>query len=357
MSKWKEGFFMEFYEQENDFFSDIEFFTISDIKNNKNTPKYLIEGILKENTVSLVSSASKVGKTTFCTLLAHAVSTGSTFLGRNVHKSGVLYVSKDTDLWEFNERLNLMGLQENNNFNYCFPLNMIITPRSNKENYISLQDLVVEAKNKMDNLKLIVLDMFKDFRDIPAQQEYNNTYIREDIFTMRGICKIFEINIIFLQHTRKDTTNDPLADVMGGQDTTGSIDGTIFCLQKIENEIQPKIMLYLRGRVRNQDYKLLFNPEKLLITLDENQKEETNRYSDPLIGLIRNYVVKNKRFEGSLSELAAALKITQSSNEISYHLNKSQDVLNEENIYFEKLKRTRDKRPYVIELIEKDEEN
>ena len=319
---------------------------------------YLVEEFLKENTVSLISSSAKVGKTTFCTLMSYAVSNGTEFLGKKTKKSGVLYISKDTDLSEFQERLNIMKFKKNTNMMFLFPDNLVINRRkSNEGSSVLLEEIISEYQAKMDNLHLIVLDMFQDFRDVPSNQEYNNTLIREDLFYLKDICKCYEVNIVVLMHNRKNNLKfiaDPLQEVVGGLQTTGAINGSIICLQKVietqlDNSTVVKLLVFIRGRIKNQDIRLIFNPDNMSLSLDENQDRIQN-YSDPCIGTIRNYIIHKGEFKGSLSELASVLKLTQSSNEISRHLSASEAILSQENITITKLPRTSSKRPYLIRL-------
>ena len=319
---------------------------------------YLVEEILKENTVSLVSSSAKVGKTTFSTLMSYAVSNGIDFLGKKTKKSGVLYISKDTDLSEFQERLNIMKFKKNKNLIFLFPENLIISQRNSYDGTSVLLDEVISIyQKKIDDLRLVILDMFQDFRDVPANQEYNNTLIREDIFSLKDMCKYYGINIVILMHNRKNNQkyiSDPLQEVVGGLQTTGAINGSILCLQKVvetkfDNSKVIKLLVFIRGRIKNQDIRLVFNPDDMSLFLDENQ-ENIQNYSDPCVGIIRNFIISNKKFIGTLSELASILKLTQSSNEIRRHLMQSEVILNQENIYIEKLPRTSSKRPYLIYL-------
>src|SRR5438552_2977793 len=57
---------------------------------------YLVEGVLTQGSLALLSAESFVGKTFFGMELARTVSTGATFMGKyRVSRGGVLYIAQD----------------------------------------------------------------------------------------------------------------------------------------------------------------------------------------------------------------------------------------------------------------------
>src|SRR5206468_9847261 len=58
--------------------------------------RYLVEGVLTQGSLALLSAESFVGKTFFGMELARSVSTGTPFMGKYpVSRGGVLYIAQD----------------------------------------------------------------------------------------------------------------------------------------------------------------------------------------------------------------------------------------------------------------------
>ena len=74
--------------------------------------RFLVENLLPEGT-SLVSAASKIGKSWMVLDLGLCLASGKPFLGRKTHQSGVLYLALEDSLGRLQDRMNkILGDQK-----------------------------------------------------------------------------------------------------------------------------------------------------------------------------------------------------------------------------------------------------
>ena len=71
---------------------------------------WLIEGLLRQSGIMLLSAKPKVGKSELARNLASAVATGGEFLGRRCVKSKILWVGLDEPAAHLRDRIEVHGL-------------------------------------------------------------------------------------------------------------------------------------------------------------------------------------------------------------------------------------------------------
>jgi KaiC/GvpD/RAD55 family RecA-like ATPase len=79
---------------------------------------WLVEDLIPEGCVTLITGESGVGKSTLVLALVGAIAYGQKFLGKTVKKQRVLYVDRENPLFAVRERLNLLRIAETRDLLY-----------------------------------------------------------------------------------------------------------------------------------------------------------------------------------------------------------------------------------------------
>ena len=91
--------------------------TINEILNNSTKKDFIVENLMKSNGLYCLVARPKVGKSLFSLQLAHAIATGTIFLGLKVNPSPVLYISTEMNFSQILDRIDKMNLQfDDDNF-------------------------------------------------------------------------------------------------------------------------------------------------------------------------------------------------------------------------------------------------
>lgn len=91
-------------------------FNIEDLPNiwgMQRDQEYLVEGMIPEETLVLLTGESGCGKSSVALALGHAVATGGEFLGHKCEKRKVLFVDGENSVQIFHERFKRFGILEN----------------------------------------------------------------------------------------------------------------------------------------------------------------------------------------------------------------------------------------------------
>ena len=110
----------------------------------------IVEGMLTPG-LWFLAAKPKLGKSFLTMQLAHAVATGSDFLGRKTIKGSVLFVALEDNARRIHSRAKMMGLDKCNNCYFTF-----VSPKLMD----GLEEQLIQKAKELGDCKLIVIDTF-----------------------------------------------------------------------------------------------------------------------------------------------------------------------------------------------------
>lgn len=296
-----------------------------------NKEKYLIEDLLRGNKVSILTGGSKTGKSTIALQMAYAISTGQPFLDKKTKKKDVLYICLDNDEDLIAERLKMMNL--NMDEHVIFSFNKLITlgnelPADGK---IPLSEVINKTFLDHPELGLVIIDLFDNIRSLTIKTEANNVKDAQDMDFIKEIANVMEVHTLLLNHDTKSGILNGYCSSKGGVKLVGSCNGSY--LHLIRNGIgETNATLEVGGRnIREDKLALILDTETLTYSLSQDRVNDEMPYE---IGIIRNFIIKNNGYEGTISNLLQLTKLTIAANRCSRLLNNHKELLKEEGILF-----------------------
>lgn len=209
----------------------MEILNIEQIKmmNSKHQSEF-IERILKgEGKISLLSGAPKSGKSTLALNFAKCIASGTPFLGFNTRKSSVLYISLDSEADTIAQKINAMNIQCN--LNLYFVTDVFIQlgnddSLNTNDDIPTLLEVLQDALIKINDLKIVVIDMFDNIRTLTDYNQYSNEKLRSDLDFVKGIAKNLDLHILLLNHDRKQGASNAYNVSIGGTKLVGLLNAS-----------------------------------------------------------------------------------------------------------------------------------
>ena len=315
---------------------------------------YIVDSLIKGNKVSILTGGSKTGKSTLALQLANSVSKGIPFLNNNTIQCDVLYICLDNDEDLIAERLKLMNLEMDDSVVFCFNKNIVLEDTSSNQDDILLLEVVTETLISHPFLRLVIIDLFDNIRNLTIKTEANNVKDTEDIEYLKGIADGLKIHILLLNHDTKNGSQNGYCSSKGGVKLVGSCNGTY--LHLIRSGIgQTSATLEVGGRnVKEEILQLHLDTSTLTYSLSEENINDDMPYE---IGIIRNYIIKNNGYSGTISNLLQLTKLTIAANRASRLLNTHKDLLASEGITFSIDPSRSNGRIYTFQVEQKDDKD
>lgn len=293
---------------------------------------YLIDNLLKGNKVSILTGGSKTGKTTFALQIANAVSKGDSFLGKKTKQADVLYICMDNEEDLIAERIELMNLEMNDHVTFCFNKQIKLgNDDDTSADSVYLIEVLDAVNTKCPNLSLVIIDLFDNIRSLTVRTESNNVKDAEDIDYVKAIANCMKVHILLLNHDTKSGVQNGYSSSKGGVKFVGSCNGSY--LHLIRNGIgETNAILEVGGRnIKEDRITLQLDTSKMVYSIAEQNIDDDMPYE---VGLIRNFIIKNNGYEGTISNLLQLTKLTIAANRCSRLLNVHKDLLKSEGISF-----------------------
>ena len=313
---------------------------ISEIRKESIKKDFIVDNLMKSNGLYCLVARPKVGKSLLALQLANSVATGNNFLGFRTSPSPVLYISTEMDSTQILNRIDMMGLQFNDN-------NFLVIEQNVGERKLNLMDLQSQFQEFANdyNGKLVIIDMFSGI-DLNNGYDLNNYQDMGQIVIpkFREMCKKYNFTILLVHHLNKNNTS------LGSTAIDGSVDGKITL--KEDTNIKNKIIFNYESR----DYEsidLVLKRNKNLIF--EISKVESDDLNVNLV-IFLNYAIKQQEFTFTSSEITSKLNLQITPSTFGRLLNNNIANLEKEGLYIEQ-KRTAEERTYTARYKEPDYEN
>lgn len=335
---------------------NLKFLNVSEIRKlNQDCQNEYIEKILRgEGKVSLITGAPKSGKSTLALNFAKSIASGIPFLGFNTMKSSVLYISLDSEADTIAHKINAMGVQ--NDLDLYFVTDLYIqlgndAELSTNDEIPTLLEVLQEAGSKINNLKVVILDMFDNVRTLTEHTQYSNEKLRADLDFVKGIAKTLDLHIVLLNHDRKQGASNVYNVSIGGTKLVGLLNGSFIHLSRAcLGDKVAKIEIGGRN-VEEQVLNVYFDSKLCKFEKIPNEEYED---IDPDIAKVRNYIQIRKEFSGTMSALCAQVGLSVKATSLGRKIKNNLELLYSEGIKCEKVSGHTNGRLYRLTLIETD---
>lgn len=326
------------------------------IKNlNHEDQNEFIEQILKgEGKISLLSGAPKSGKSTLALNFAKCIASGTPFLGFKTRKSSVLYISLDSEVDTISQKINAMNVQSDLNLYFITDIYIQLGNDDDlnlNEDIPTLLEVLEAALNKINDLKIVILDMFDNVRTLTDYNQYSNEKLRADLDFVKGIAKTLDLHILLLNHDRKQGASNAYNVSIGGTKLVGLLNGSFIHLSRAcLGDKVAKIEIGGRN-VEEQVLNVYFDSKTCEFSkIPEDELDDI----DQDIAKIRNYIQIRKEFQGTMSALCAQAGLTISACSLGKKINNNLQLLESEGISCKRISGHRKGRLYCLTLMDED---
>ena len=280
----------------------------------------IIGGLLYMGTYLFVG-APKVGKSFLMAQLAYYVSKGMPFWNCQVHQGSVLYLALEDDYRRLQERLfRMFGVESTDNLHFA-----ICAKQLNS----GLEDQLQKFVREHPDTRLIIIDTLQKIREAGCEKlSYASDY--EVVGKLKKFADSNSLCLLLVHHTRKQQADDKFDMISGTNGLLGAADGA-FLLQK-ENRTDNTATLEISGRDQ-QDQRLYLkrDPEYLFWELERTDTEIWKVPPDPILDFVSRLVTEeNPEWQGSPTELVAALGLDIKPNVLTTRLNVNAGCLAQE---------------------------
>ncbi|MBD5162914.1 MAG: AAA family ATPase [Oscillibacter sp.] len=270
--------------------------------------KFLIEGILPDGT-SLLTAASKIGKSWMVIDIGLSLSAGKAFLGRQCNQCGVLYLALEDSLNRLQDRMNkiLGGKPAPRQFYFA-------TEAPKLDN--GLLDTLDDHLMKYPDTRLIIIDTLQKVRGqaLPRESSYAQDY--REMETIKGFMDKRGVSVLFVHHNRKmKDDGDPFNMISGTNGIMGAAD-TIWTITKASRAAD-EATLHVTGRdVAQSDTVIRFDTDtwtwKPMGSADwlAEQRARLEYDGSPIVRTIRKLLEQSpgRRWDGTAKDLMEAGK-------------------------------------------------
>jgi RecA-family ATPase len=244
-------------------------------------PEFIVEDILPEGSLSMLSARPKAGKTFLALQLGISVALGRDFLFKKVKKQPVLFLSYELNERQVKKRFSLilerMGydLNEVKQWNWQkFPFFLSFAGR------LKGVDVLREYLDRFEEryglrFGVIFIDtyvLFKDLDSVSSKSAYEleSEYLAE----LRRLCTEKNIAIVLVYHNRKRqaVSGDITEEIMGSTGITGAVNNLLILDRKTgEREAHLKITGH---DIEEQDIELTFDKGYFKIRTVSDREQE-----------------------------------------------------------------------------------
>lgn len=318
----------------NEYMNGEELDTMTDLKQ-----EMIIDDILPIGVV-LFGAPEKAGKTFFALQMADAIVHDKPLLNFHVNKGDVLYIVLEDLMSSFQNRLKMIGFEPSKHMHFIF---------SNDGLSCDIHEETIKMKQKCLNLRLVVVDTLAKISRADEnnyQSEYAEMAMFHKIAVENNIC------ILLITHVKKKIDyNHPFDNYYGTRGRTAGVDGMLVFLQPSDDINQKQLC------IKGKD--IPFQSIDVEHTSTMNLKISAEKlcefvFDEDLVKLI-SYIVSQKSFVGTHSELVAKAKLNILGNVLSKKIKDNLEMLNQNFIEVEFLKRTAKEKPIKLVYVGNDQ--
>lgn len=271
----------------------------------------IIDNLLYPGTYLFVG-APKVGKSFLMAQIAYHVSTGQALWSYSVNSGTVLYLALEDDYSRLQKRLfRMFGVECTDNLHFA---------TCAKQLGAGLYEQLERFIKEHPDTKLIIIDTLQKVREAGGEKySYANDY--EIIGQLKTFTDEHGICFLLVHHTRKQQADDKFDRISGTNGLLGAADGA-FILEK-EQRTGDTAVLEVSGRDQPEQKLILKKDmERLTWELERAETELWHLPPDPVLEKVATLLSdESPEWDGSPTDLVAALSLDMKPNQLTRHLN------------------------------------
>ena len=309
---------------------------------------FIVEGLIPQG-LSVLSGASKIGKSWLVLWLADRVSKGEKVWDFNTTKSDVLYISLEDPERRIQSRVAEITRGETGNL--WFATETELMGRGFEE---QISGFLFEHPS----VKFIIVDTLQKVRQLRADQySYAGDY--EVISQMKSLADRFGITILLVHHTRKAGAADPFSMISGTTGLSGGVDGSLVMIK--DERMDNRAKLYITGRdTLDMELELIFDRASSTWQFLGYGCKERVQKRDRLLSEVNDFLIDKGSFHGTATELLTLLSARteiqiKSANSLTRLLNPQKSFLQYEYGILYNLERTGKERTLHLTRIPDDD--
>lgn len=262
---------------------------------------FLITGILPEGT-SIISAASKIGKSWMVLDMGLSIAAGKPFMGHEAVQCGVLYLALEDSLSRLQDRMNKILNGQN-----APPGLFFATEAPTLDN--GLLDALDAHLQQYPETKLIIIDTLQKIRGraLPRESSYEQDY--REMGTVKAYMDKKGVSVLFVHHNRKmKDEDDPFNMISGTNGIMGAAD-TIWAIIKGKRS-DNEATLHITGRdVMQSDTVITFDKSTWkwkpvgAADLIAAQREKQAYDDSPIVKTIKELLKRHREWKGTAGEL------------------------------------------------------
>ena len=279
-------------------------------------PKMLIDGILS-NGLAILSGDSKIGKSWMVLWLCLKISQGEPVWGLPTAQTDVLYLALEDNDWRIQQRMQELIDEPPKNLHFGFSCGKLGA---------ELEGQIKGVLEDNPNTGLLFIDTLQMVRDNVSSRV--NAYAQDykDLSALKKIADDHKMCIFLVHHNRKEHDGSNVFNDMTGSTGIAGVADTCMVLRK-EDRFGNDAVLSITGRdIEEKRLKLTMrkNVWEVMEALDTSalRRERIPQF----LFQIADYLLKEKSFTGTVTELLAAIgdettKANVASKLITRHFN------------------------------------
>lgn len=263
---------------------------------------FIVDGLIPQG-VSVISGASKIGKSWLMLWLGLQVSQGLPVWGMKTQQCDVLYLSLEDTHRRIKDRLYNLTDDAPRNLHFAVMCGLIGN---------GLEEQITDFLNEFPKTKLIIIDTLQKVRDSKGGTGktgmYGNDY--DDISSIKRIADEYSIAIILVHHLRKlKDGDDPFNEVSGSTGIIGAAD-TNFILKRKRSDNTATLLVSGRD-VEYQELTLQFN-DLVWELVERKNSEEIHKAEIPdFLFRVAEFMKNRTEWVGTATELLADMQETE----------------------------------------------
>lgn len=265
---------------------------------------FIVEGLIPQG-LSVLSGASKIGKSWLMLWLGMQVARGNPVWEFETHKCDVLYLCLEDTYIRIQNRLYQLTDEA--------PAELRIATTSYQIGN-GLEQQIEDYLSDVPNTKLVIIDTFQKVRDSRNALGKSGMYAGDydDITALKNISDKFGIAVVVVHHVRKmKDANDPFNEVTGSTGITGAAD-TSFILKRSRSSEMGTLLATGRD-IEYQELTLKFdNGTHLWELVERKNAEDLHREEIPdfLFRLVQ-FIALRRIWQGTASQLLTEMNETE----------------------------------------------
>ena len=279
-------------------------------------PKMLIDGILS-NGLAILSGDSKIGKSWMVLWLCLKISRGEPVWGLPTAKTDVIYLALEDNDWRIQQRMQDLVDIPPDNLHFGFSCGKLGA---------ELESQIKAVLEDNPNTGLLFIDTLQMVRDNVSSRV--NAYAQDykDLSALKKIADDHKMCIFLVHHNRKEHDGSNVFNDMTGSTGIAGVADTCMVLRK-EDRFGNDAVLSITGRdIEEKRLKLVMQKNVWEVTEALDTSALRRERIPHFLFQIADYLLKEKSFTGTVTELLAAIgdettKANVASKLITRHFN------------------------------------